>query len=51
MAAGGRQTCSTHLGQIKAVSHPAKIFLIVFKKIFDNIGKMISNFVFSTGFS
>lgn len=29
----GRQTCNTCLGQIKAVSYPAKIFLIVFKKI------------------
>lgn len=47
----GRQTCSTCLGQIKAVSYPAKIFLIVFKRNFDNIGKVISNFVFSTGFS
>lgn len=39
----GRQTCSTCLGQIKAVSYPAKIFLIVFKRNFDNIGKTISN--------
>lgn len=47
----GRQTCSICLGQIKAVIYPAKIFLIVFKRNFDNIGKVISNFVFSTGFS
>lgn len=46
----GRQTCSTCLGQIKAVSYPAKIFLIVFKRNYGNIGKVISNSVFSIGF-